>query len=42
MAFQSIRPGVAPGLDPSSLRAVRFVFDRNEKRVVVLDDVAIR
>ena len=31
-----------PGLDPSRLRAVRFLFDRTEKGVVVLDDVAIR
>jgi dienelactone hydrolase len=32
----------APQLDPSSLRAVRFLFDRTEKGVVVLDDLAIR
>ena len=32
----------APGLDPSRLRAVRFLFDRTEKGVVVLDDLAIR
>jgi hypothetical protein len=31
-----------PGLDPSRLRAVRFLFDRTEKGVVVLDDLAIR
>jgi hypothetical protein len=31
-----------PGLDPSRLRAVRFLFDRTEKGVIVLDDVAIR
>jgi dienelactone hydrolase len=32
----------SPGLDPSRLRAVRFLFDRTEKGVVVLDDLAIR
>jgi hypothetical protein len=31
-----------PGLDPSRLRAVRFLFDRTAKGVVVLDDLAIR
>ena len=31
-----------PGLDPSRLRAVRFLFDRTDKGVVVLDDLAIR
>jgi dienelactone hydrolase len=31
-----------PELDPSRLRAVRFLFDRTEKGVVVLDDIAIR
>jgi dienelactone hydrolase len=31
-----------PGLDPSRLRAVRFLFDRTEKGVIVLDDLAIR
>ncbi len=31
-----------PGLDLSRLRAVRFVFDRTEKGVVILDDLAIR
>jgi hypothetical protein len=31
-----------PGLDPSRLRAVRFLFDRTEKGIVVLDDLAIR
>jgi dienelactone hydrolase len=31
-----------PGLDPSRLRAVRFLFDRTEKGVVVLDDLALR
>jgi dienelactone hydrolase len=29
-------------LDPSNLRAVRFLFDRTEKGVVVLDDIGIR
>jgi dienelactone hydrolase len=33
---------VTPGLDPSRLRAVRFIFDRTEKGVVVLDDLAVR
>jgi hypothetical protein len=32
----------APALDPSRLRAVRFLFDRTEKGVVVLDDRALR
>jgi dienelactone hydrolase len=32
----------SPGLDPSRLRAVRFLFDRTEKGVVVLDDLALR
>jgi hypothetical protein len=32
----------APGLDPSRLRAVRFLFDRTQKGVIVLDDLAIR
>ncbi len=31
-----------PSLDPSRLRAVRFLFDRTEKGVVVLDDLAVR
>jgi dienelactone hydrolase len=31
-----------PGLDPSRLRAVRFIFDRTVKGVIVLDDLAIR
>ena len=31
-----------PDLDPSNLRAVRFLFDRTEKGVVVLDDIGIR
>jgi hypothetical protein len=31
-----------PGLDLSRLRAVRFVFDRTDKGVIVLDDLAIR
>jgi dienelactone hydrolase len=31
-----------PGLDPSRLRAVRLLFDRTEKGVIVLDDLAIR
>jgi dienelactone hydrolase len=31
-----------PELDPSRLRAVRFLFDRTDKGVVVLDDLAIR
>ncbi len=31
-----------PGLDLSRLRAVRFLFDRTEKGVVVLDDLALR
>ncbi len=32
----------SPGLDPSRLRAVRLLFDRTEKGVVVLDDLALR
>jgi dienelactone hydrolase len=32
----------APGLDPARLRAIRFLFDRSEKGVIVLDDLAIR
>jgi dienelactone hydrolase len=32
----------SPALDPSRLRAVRFFFDRTEKGVVILDDLAIR
>jgi len=31
-----------PGLDLSRLRTVRFVFDRTDEGVVVLDDLAIR
>jgi dienelactone hydrolase len=31
-----------PALDLSRVRAIRFVFDRTEKGMVVLDDVAIR
>jgi hypothetical protein len=30
-----------PALDLSRLRAIRFVFERTEKRVIVLDDLAI-
>ena len=31
-----------PGLNPSELRAVRFVFDRTPAAVVVLEDVGFR
>lgn len=43
--FQSFRfplaafAGANPKLNPASLRAVKFVFDRTDKGVVILDDV---
>jgi dienelactone hydrolase len=35
-------PEATPGLDLTRLRGVRLVFDRTEKGVVVLDDLAVR
>jgi dienelactone hydrolase len=44
IVFQSyaLPLGAFPGIDPARLRAVRLVFDRTPKGVIVLDDVGFR
>ncbi len=41
LPLSAFREGT-PGLDVSRLRALRLVFDRTDKGVIVLDDLAIR